>query len=476
MPNKSILSAVLAVMMILTAGCSMIPEYRQPDLPVADAWPAKASGQVHGDNGAGADTLAPDIAWKSYFKSDSLRTLISRALDHNRDLKVALLRIDQARAAYRIQEADTLPVVSGGTAFARQGVPENISSSGSSYTSSTLSANVGMTAYELDFFGRVKSLNQEALETYLATGEAALNTRIALIAQTADAYLNYLANKKLLGLAKETCNAHQETYAVIKGRFEVGSTAQLDLSQAATSVESAKVSIALYTRLAAQAENAVSLLVGTSVIDILDTEETIDQVRFMDTLPTGLPSRVLLQRPDIRQAEHLLKKANADIGSARAALYPTIRLTGAFGLASDDLSSLFTSGAAYAWNFTPSLSIPIFNRAGLAAGLEAAEVSERIAAAEYEAVVQTAFREVADQLAARKTYGEQMRAQNALVAETRKTYILSRARYQNGIDDFLTVLDSQRSLFSAEQSAITVRQSYLSNLVNLYKVLGGGQI
>jgi len=210
--------------------------------------------------------------------------------------------------------------------------------------------------------------------------------------------------------------------------------------------------------------------------DILDTGETIDQVRLMDRLPTDLPSNVLLKRPDIRDAEHMLKAANADIGAARAALYPTISLTGSFGLASDDLSSLFKSGAASAWNFAPSLSIPIFSRGKLKASLEEAKVSEKIAAAEYETAVQNAFKEVADQLAARKTYQEQMRAQNALVDETRITYTLSRARYQTGIDDFLTVLDSQRSLFSAEQSAITVRQAYLSNLVNLYKVLGGGQI
>ncbi len=474
MPNRRILKAALAAMMILTAGCAMTPAYRQPDLPVADEWPIQAIGQVQDEDGAG--DLASDISWKSYFKSEPLVTLISRALDNNRNLRVALLRIDQARAAYRIQKADTLPVVSGGLSYTRQGVPDDISATGSAYTSATLSANVGVTAYELDFFGRVKSLNQEALETYLATGEAALNTRIALIAETADAFLNYLASKKLLGLAEDTCRAYQETYTVIKGKFEVGSAAQLDLSQAATSVESAKVSIAMYTRLTAQARNAVTLLAGTPVADILDKRETIDPIQFMDALPTGLPSRVLLQRPDIRRAEHLLKAANADIGAARAALYPTIRLTGALGLASDDLSSLFSSGAAYAWNFTPAMSIPIFNREGLKASLAVAEVSERIAAAEYETAVQTAFKEVADQLAARKTYGEQMRAQNALVAQTRKAYVLSLARYQNGIDDFLTVLDSQRSLFAAEQSAITVRQAYLSNLVNLYRVLGGGQI
>lgn len=478
MPNRNILAAALAALLLLTAGCSMIPEYKQPDLPVAAAWPGGETNQAQ--DTATSETVAvvsaPDIAWQTYFESEPLRKLIARALEQNRDLRVALLNIDRARAAFQIQEADSLPVISGGTSLTRQGVPADISATGSSYTASTLTASVGLTAYELDFFGRVKSLNQEALEAYLATEKAALNTRIVLIAQTADAYLTYLAEKKLLSLAKETCKSQEETYAVIKGRYEVGSATRLDLAQAATSVESAKVSITRYTRLTAQAKNAVTLLAGTSVGDILDTGETIDQVRLMDRLPTDLPSNVLLKRPDIRDAEHMLKAANADIGAARAALYPTISLTGSFGLASDDLSSLFKSGAASAWNFAPSLSIPIFSRGKLKASLEEAKVSEKIAAAEYETAVQTAFKEVADQLAARKTYQEQMRAQNALVDETRITYTLSRARYQTGIDDFLTVLDSQRSLFSAEQSAITVRQAYLSNLVNLYKVLGGGQI
>ena len=406
MPNKNILAAALTAVLFLTASCSMIPEYKQPDLPVAAAWPGGETNQAQATTTSETVAIvsAPDIAWQTYFESEPLRKLITRALEQNRDLKVALLRIDRARAAFQIQEADSLPEISGGTSFTRQGVPADISATGSSYTASNLTASVGITAYELDFFGRVKSLNQEALEAYLATEEAALNTRIVLIAQTADAYLTYLAEKKLLSLAKETCKAQEETYAVIKGRYEVGSATRLDLAQAATSVESAKVSIARYTRLTAQAKNAVTLLAGTSVGDLLDTGKTIDQVRLMDRLPMDLPSNVLLKRPDIRDAEHMLKSASADIGAARAALYPTISLTGAFGLASDDLSSLFKSGAASAWNFAPSLSIPIFSRGKLKASLEEAKVSEKIAAAEYETAVQIAFKEVADQLAARKTY------------------------------------------------------------------------
>jgi len=338
-----------------------------------------------------------------------------------------------------------------------------------------MSANLGVTAYELDFFGRVKSLNESALETYLATEEAALNTRIALIGQTADAYLTLLADRKLLGLAKDTCQAQKETYAVIKNQFEVGSATQLDLAQAATSVESARVSIARFSRQLAQAENALALLAGTPVKALLNVGETIDDIRFIPSLPAGLSSDVLLARPDIRAAEHQLKAANADIGAARAALYPTISLTGALGFASQGLTSLFDSDSL-SWNFAPSLTMPIFNRQGLNASLDAAKVSEEIAVASYEGAVQTAFREVADQLDARKTYQDQLDAQDALVHATQEAYTLSKARYENGIDDFLSVLDSQRALFSAQQGAITIRQAYLSNLVNLYRVLGGGQI
>ncbi len=483
MSNRIVAAALL---LVLTTGCTMMPEYKRPALPVADKWPTGSAylpTDPHGNSFGGkpsdansSDATVSDIAWEAYFKSDALKALIKRTLENNRDLKVALLNIEKAKAAYRIQHADTLPVVSGAGSASRSGVPKDVSTTGKSVTGSTFSAKLAVTSYELDFFGRVKSLNQKALETYLSTEEAALNTRIALIAETANAYMTYLAEKKLLSLAKNTLNAYKETHAVVKLQCDVGSATQLDLAQAATSVESAKASIAQYTRLMAQAKNTCVLLAGTFVDDILDGGDTIDNLEFMENLPQGLPSGVMMARPDIRQAEHQLKAANADIGAARAALYPTISLTGAFGLASDSLSSLVKSGAAYAWNFTPLVSMPIFNREGLNASLEVARVDEKIAAAAYEGVIQTAFKEVADQLAARGTYQDQLAAQNALVTATRKTYDLSSARYQNGIDNFLTVLDSQRSLFAAEQTAVTVRHAYLSNLVAMYKVLGGGQL
>lgn len=467
MLNK--LFPVLALM-LLVSGCSMIPQYQRPELPVADTWP---TGESYPDTDKG---VAADIAWQDYFQSSTIKTLISQALENNRDLKVAVLNIQKAQAAYRIQRSESFPTINGNGSASRAGVPDDASSTGKSYTATTVNANVAMTAYELDFFGRIKSLNQQALEAYLATEEAMVSTRISLIAETANAYLSYLADQKLLQLARDTASTQQETYQVVKRQFDVGSANQLDVAQAATAVESARVSIAQYTRLVAQDKNALTLLIGGSVEAILDSDETIDNVLLMADLPAGLPSEVLLARPDIQRAEHLLKAANADIGAARAALYPTISLTGSFGLASDSLDGLFQSGARYAWNFTPSVTVPIFNHGRLKASLEVAKVNEKIAATQYEQAVQAAFREVADQLAARGTYQAQLDAQNALVAATGQAYELSTARYDNGIDDFLTVLDSQRSLFSAQQGAVNVKQAFLVNLVNLYKVLGGGRL
>ncbi len=467
MLNKFI--SVIA-MSFLLAGCSMIPKYQQPKLPVTQNWPA---GESYLENEAGVPS---EISWQTYVQSGPLKQLIERVLENNRDLKVAALNIEQAQAAYRIQKTNLTPTITGNASASRAGVPDDTSTTGVGYTYTSTSANIALASYELDFFGRVRSLNQEALETYLATEEALASARISLIAETANAYLSYLADQKLLQLAIETRDTQQHTYDVIKRQYDVGSATQLDVAQAATAVESARVSIAQYTRQVAQDKNALVYLAGTAVDDVLNNAESIDSISFMNNLPVGLPSDVLLARPDIRQAEHQLKAANADIGAARAALYPTISLTGSLGLASDSLDGLLTSGARYAWNFTPSLTIPIFNRGKLKASLAVAEISEKIAATQYEQAIQTAFREVADQLAARGTYQSQLDAQNALVAATSKAYELSRARYDNGIDDFLTVLDSQRSLFSAQQGAVSVKQAYLANLVSLFKVLGGGQL
>ncbi len=471
MPNK-IVTAAIACTLLVISGCSFIPEYQQPELPVEDVWPATGAEQTSQPGASAAD-----IAWQDYFPSDTLRQIIDLALENNRDLRVALLNIDRAKAAYQIQEAAGLPVVAGTAGVNKQRVAEDNSMTGKTYTSDPImSVGLGITAYEFDFFGKVKSLKQSALETFLATREAAQSARIALVAQTADAYVNLLAQKKLLGLAEETFDAQKATYDVIKSQYEAGSTNQLSVAQAASSTQTAKVSIARYKRLVAQAENALVYLAGPRVYGLINAQESIDDIAFLSDLPADLPSEILLARPDIQAAEHQLKAANANIGAARAALYPSISLTGSMGFAASDLSYLFDPSRSFAWVFSPNVSIPVFNRKGLNASLDVATIEEKIAAAQYEGVIQTAFREVADQLTARKNYRDQLEAQNELVAANRESYDLSKARYDNGIDDFLAVLDSQRALFSAEQGAILLKQSCLSNLINLYKVMGGGRM
>ncbi|NDY71395.1 multidrug transporter [Desulfobacter hydrogenophilus] len=476
MAIKIITSAVVGAVLLFTAGCSFIPEYSQPEMPVADAWTDKGL-----ESDTGSEPVAADIVYQDYFTSQTLQQIIAMALENNRDLKVALLNIEQAKAAYQIKKSDQLPVIAGSAGLSREGVPEDSSIYGEAYTSDTsMSVGLGITAYELDFFGRVKSLSQSALETYLATREAASSTRIALVAQTADAYVSLLAQRKLTHLAQETYKAQKATYDVIKTQYDAGSTDQLALAQAATSTESAKASIYQYKRLAAQAENALVYLAGPGVYELIKAPETpfesIDDIGFLTRLPAGLPSRILLARPDIQAAEHQLKAANADIGAARAAMYPTISLTGSLGFAAESLSYMFDPSRSLSWGFSPNVTIPIFNRKGLKANLAVATVGEKIAAAQYEGAIQTAFREVADQLVARRHYKGQLDAQNALVSASRNAYNLSKARYDNGIDDFLSVLDSQRSLFGAEQGAIALKQAYLSNLINLYKVMGGGRM
>ncbi|SEA08762.1 outer membrane protein, multidrug efflux system [Desulfuromusa kysingii] len=462
----------LTAFLLLTvmAGCSMVPVYQQPTPPVAATWPEQA------DDADISTDVAAEISWENYIQSKTLHNLIERVLVNNRDLRIAALNIEQAQAAYRIQRTALIPTIAANGTASRTGVPEDTSTTGSSYTATSLNANVALVSYELDFFGRVRSLNQSALETYLATEEALLSARISLIAETANAYLSLLADQKLLRLAQDNHAAQEETYRLVKRQFEVGAITRLDVAQAATAVENARVAIAQYSRQIAQDQNALVYLAGGDVSDLLSQEETIDTVMVIENLPAGLPSDLLLQRPDIRQAEHVLKSANADIGAARAALYPSISLTGSFGLASDSLDGLLQSGAMYAWNFTPSLTIPIFNRGKLKVSLAVAEVNEKMAATQYEQVIQAAFREVADQLAARRTYQLQLDAQNALVGATNEAYELSKTRYDNGLDNFLIVLDSQRSLFAAQQGATSIKYAYLSNLVNLYKVLGGSRL
>lgn len=470
MMNKPFLMALAASTIL--AGCTLIPDYERPASPVSVQWP---QGEAYGELPGSGEVKVSDIKWQDFFQSENLQQIIQTALDNNRDLRIAALNVEAARAIYRVQRADLVPGIEANGSGNRQGIPENASPTGQDTISSQYSANIGTTAFELDLFGRIRSLNERALEEYFSTQEARDVTQISLISETANAYLTYQADRKLLELTKDTLKAQQESYDLIKKSYDLGIGSELDVAQAATSVETARTNLAQYLRRVAQDKNALTLLAGADVDGALLDTDSLDTVSILQDLPVGLSSDVLLDRPDIRQAEHLLKAANADIGAARAAFFPTISLTGSAGLASESLSDLFSSGAGLAWSFIPQITLPIFEGGRNMANLDAATAKEKIAVAAYEKSIQTAFREVADELAARGTYTEQLNAQNALVAATQKSYDLSSARYRQGIDSHLNVLDSQRALYSAQQNEIVVQQQRLSNLVTLYKVFGGGQ-
>ena len=454
---------------ICLAGCSLAPTYTRPTAPIPAEWPRGPAYMEAG--GAGTGPQAADMGWRRFYVDEKLQKVISLALSNNRDLRIATLNIERTRALYGIQRAELFPAVSASGGYSEQRVPIDTSLTGQAMTVRQYSVNLGVSSWELDFFGRIRSLKDRALQQYLATEQAGRSAEISLAAEVANAYVMFAADRENLKLAQSTLEAQEATYKLIQRRFEVGASSELDLRQAQTRMEAARVDTARYTRQVALDENALSLLVGSSVpAELLPGELTTDTV-LRDVSP-GLSSEVLLLRPDILQAESLLKAANANIGAARAAFFPRIVLTGSIGTVSDDLARLFMAGSN-TWTFAPQFTMPIFDTRVWSA-LTTIKVEGKIALAQYEKAIQVAFREVADALAQRGTVGNQIAAQESLVQATADTYRLSDARYTKGIDSYLPVLDAQRSLYSAQQGLITLRLVKLTNLVTLYKVLGGG--
>jgi multidrug efflux system outer membrane protein len=464
--SKSLIS--LAVTAVILSGCSLIPEYKQPAAPVAAQYP---QGPAYSPTEA-ANVAAAEQGWRQFFRDPALQQLIQTSLVNNRDLRVAALNIDAYRAQYRIQRADLFPAVSADGSGSRQRVPADLSTTGQSGITSQYSATLGVSAYELDLFGRIRSLSEQALQTYFSSEEARRSTQISLVANVANAYLTWQADKELLKLTENTLKAFEESYRLTSRSNEVGVSSALDLSQARTSVESARVSLARYQRQVAQDQNNLTLLLGTGLPANLPQAQPLSADLLSD-VPVGVPSDLLQRRPDILQAEYELKAANANIGAARAAFFPSISLTANAGTISPDLSGLFDGGSG-TWLFQPSINIPIFNAGSLRASLDYSKIQKEISVANYEKAIQTAFQEVSDGLASRKTYTEQLQAQSDFVAANQDYYRLAERRYRIGIDSNLTFLDAQRSLFSAQQSLITDRLAQLNSEVNLYKALGGG--
>jgi len=464
--SKSLLS--LAVAAFVLGGCSLIPDYQQPAAPVAGQYP---QGPAYSPAQAPAQAAA-EQGWKQFFHDPALQQLIQVSLENNRDLRVAALNIDAFAAQYRISRADLFPAVSANGTGTRQRLPANMSQTGESEISSSYSATVGVSAYELDLFGRIRSLNEQALQQYFATEEGRRSTQISLVANVANAYLTWQADKELLQLTKDTLAAFDESYKLTARSNEVGVASALDLAQSRTSVENARAQLAKYTRLVAQDENSLVLLLGTGVPANLQAAKPLDDDLLSD-VPAGLPSDLLQRRPDILQAEHNLKAANANIGAARAAFFPSISLTANAGTLSPDLSGLFNGGSG-TWLFSPQINLPIFNAGALSASLDYSKIQKDIGVANYEKSIQTAFQEVADGLAARQTYVQQLQAQKDFVSANQDYYRLAERRYRIGVDSNLTFLDAQRQLFSAQQVLITDRLAQLVSQVNLYKALGGG--
>ncbi|MGJ7568288.1 AdeC/AdeK/OprM family multidrug efflux complex outer membrane factor [Variovorax sp. GB1R11] len=462
----------LCALTALTAGCSLMPAYQQPEAPV----PLRFAGDTGADTAA---TPVSDLGWRDVFTDASLQRVIEMSLANNRDLRVAVLNIEKARAQYRVQDAALFPSVSASAGGSGSRTPADLSSTGSALTAHQYSASLGFSAYEIDLFGRVRSLSAQALQQFLSTAEARRSTQITLVAEVATAYLTLAADQDRLQLARDTLQSQSDSYRLNQRSFELGAASALTLSQAQTSVDAARVDVERYTSQVAQDRNALVLLVGADVPnDLLPKalpDGTTAAANPLATIPPGLPSDLLQRRPDIVEAERDLKAANAYIGAARAAFYPSISLTASAGTSSSQLSGLFKGGSG-TWSFAPQISLPIFDGGTNRANLKIATVSRDISVAQYEKAIQTAFREVSDALAQRNTLGRQLDAQQSLVNATADSYRLSQARFQRGVDSYLSVLDSQRSLYTAQQDLIGTRLSRFTNLVTFYKTLGGGWV
>ncbi len=484
--KKSLLAVVVG--MLAVSGCSLIPDYQRPNAPVENAWP---HGQAYDALTVNRDQQAADIGWRDFYRDPALQRLIQLSLDNNRDLRQAALNVRLYQAQYRVQRAELFPDIAVSGTGTRTRQPEDLSQvsairellagnsangaggGGGGSISSQYSVTLGFTSYELDLFGRLRSLSEQALLNYFATSEGRRSTQISLVSEVANAYYAWLTDQRMLQLTRETLDAYQRSYDLTRQTVENGVASGLDLRQSRTALEGARANLAQYTRQVAQDRNALTLLLGTSIPADLPQGKGLDGKDLLAELPANLPSDLLQKRPDILQSELQLRAANANIGAARAAFFPRISLTAQGGTASRDLNGLFDAGSGY-WTFSPSINIPIFTAGSLKASLDAARIQKDINVATYEKSIQTAFREVADALAAKGTYDDQLQAQQDLVQASQEYYDLANLRYRQGIDNYLTVLDAQRSLYSAQQQLITDRLNQLNSEVTLYKALGGG--
>jgi multidrug efflux system outer membrane protein len=458
--QTSVLACALACALALSSCMSFTPAYERPAGPVVSAYAPELMPA-----GAGSVSAA-DIEWQRYFSDPRLKRLIETALQNNRDLRVAVLNIEQARAAYQVRRADELPSLGAGGLASRQ-----VGSNGK--LGNTYAVGLQVTGYELDLFGRVRSLSQAALSQYLATEEARKTVQIALVAAVANAYIGLLADDETSRVTRDTLATREDSFRLTKLKFDNGVSSELDFRQAEQLLEGARAALAQSQRQRLLDENALVLLLGQALPADLPAALTMTAQQALADLPAGLPSELLTRRPDVRAAEQQLLAANANIGAARAAFFPRIALTANAGTASGELSGLFKSGT-FALTGSATLLQPIFDAGRNRANLDVAKVNKEIAIAQYEKSIQTAFREVADSLAGRATLGEQLRALTAQTNAAQVTLKLADLRYRNGAASYFDVLDAQRSLFAAQLATVQAQTLQVQNGVTLYKVLGGG--
>ena len=499
-PRRTVVraTAASALALLALAGCtSLAPDYARPMLPV----PATLNG-TNGPDGPEGTALTPEtgpMGWQDFLQEPRLRELVALALQNNRDLRVAVLAIEKARAQYGVEQSNRFPAVGATAAGNRTRTADDLNTSGRSPTSSQYSAQLGFSSYEIDFFGRVKNLNEAALQEFLRTTENRRSVQLSLVAEVANAWLTLDADGRRLQLAQDTLRSRQKSYELTERSHALGAASGLTLAQAQTTVDTARADVAAFTSQVARDRNALALLAGAPVpaallpdganpgatasparaasasASVAPAPSLATPAATLLAVPGDLPSSVLLNRPDVRAAEYTLRGAYASIGAARAAFFPSITLTASAGTASNALSGLFDGGNG-TWSFAPQIRLPIFDAGRNRANLQIAETARDTALAQYDKAVQTAFREVADALAERATLAERLQAQQSLQAATLKALQLSEARYRLGADSYLPVLDAQRALYSAQQTLIGLALAEQANRITLYKVLGGSWI
>ena len=478
--TRAAVALCVATIAALSA-CTMEPHYSRPAAPVAPTWNGTAAGA--------ADKIdVADLGWRQFFPDPVLQRLIGLALANNRDLRVAVLNVQATQAQYRIQRADLFPSISATGLEQIERYPAGVSASSSTGGSSGAAATtasshgetiryyevgVGFTSYEIDLFGKIRSLKHEALEKYFATEETQRASQLTLVAEVASAYLAILADESILKVTRDTLDSQTASYNLTRKSLDAGTSTELALRQAATTVDTARANLASYTRQEAQDRNALMILLGVPIPEDISFATDINSENLSADVPVGIPSEVLTRRPDVLAAEHQLVAANADIGAARAAFFPSILLTAQAGTASASLSGLFKPGSG-AWTFSPQINLPLFTGGSNLANLDLSKIEKNVDVAQYEKALQSAFREVDDALAARNTLDEQLVAQRALLDDSAESYRLAEMRFRNGVDSFLPVLDAQRALYSAQQAVVSLELLRLQNMATLYKALGGG--